>query len=64
MPFQVLIRAGEGLGADAPERTLRVMHTIGIGVGMPGGLVAGQAWECEPRVTLRECQRLKTGSLF
>ena len=60
MPFQVLVRAG----ADAPERTLRVMHTIGIGVGMPGGIVAGQAWECEPRVTLREYQRLKTGSLF
>ena len=60
MPFQVLVRAA----ADAPERALRVMQTIGIGVGMPGGIVAGQAWECEPRVTLREYQRLKTGSLF
>jgi geranylgeranyl diphosphate synthase, type II len=60
MPFQVLVRAG----FEAPERTLQLMHTIGIGVGMPGGIVAGQAWECEPRVTLREYQRLKTGALF
>ena len=64
MPFQVLVRAGMDLAADAPGRALQVMHTIGIGVGMPGGIVAGQAWECEPRVTLREYQRLKTGSLF
>lgn len=64
MPFQVLVRAGAGVGAGVAERALRVMHTIGIGVGMPGGIVAGQAWECEPRVTLREYQRLKTGSLF
>ena len=57
---QVLVR----VGALAPERTLRVMQTIMAGVGMPGGIVAGQAWECEPRVTLREYQRLKTGALF
>jgi geranylgeranyl diphosphate synthase type II len=31
---------------------------------MPGGIVAGQAWECEPRAPLREYQRLKTGALF
>jgi len=60
MSTQVLVRAG----LHAPERLLRVMQTIGDGVGMPGGIVAGQAWECEPRVTLREYQRLKTGALF
>jgi geranylgeranyl diphosphate synthase type II len=60
MSTQVLVRAG----AQAPDRLLRVMQTINDGVGMPGGIVAGQAWECEPRVTLREYQRLKTGALF
>jgi geranylgeranyl diphosphate synthase type II len=60
MSTQVLVRAG----AQAPERLLRVMQTVNDGVGMPGGIVAGQAWECEPRVTLREYQRLKTGALF
>ena len=60
MSTQVLVRAA----AEVPDRLLRVMQTIGEGVGMPGGIVAGQAWECEPRVTLREYQRLKTGALF
>jgi len=31
---------------------------------MPHGIVAGQAWECEPRVSLTEYQRAKTGALF
>jgi geranylgeranyl diphosphate synthase type II len=31
---------------------------------MPGGIAAGQAWECETQVPLREYQRAKTGSLF
>ena len=26
--------------------------------------MAGQAWECEPRVTLAQYHRAKTGSLF
>jgi geranylgeranyl diphosphate synthase type II len=58
--FQILARAG----AAAPERLLPIMETMASGVGMPGGIVAGQAWECEPRVSLREYQRLKTGALF
>ena len=31
---------------------------------MPTGIVAGQAWECEPRVSLADYQRAKTGALF
>ena len=31
---------------------------------MPRGIVAGQAWECEPRVDLAAYQRAKTGALF
>ncbi len=60
MAFQVLGRAGRA----APERWAALMETVAGGVGMPGGIVAGQAWECEPRVALREYQRLKTGALF
>ena len=60
MSQQVLARAGR----FEPLRALQIMQTIGAGVGMPCGIVAGQAWECEPRVALREYQRLKTGALF
>ena len=31
---------------------------------MPGGIVAGQAWECEESVDLAQYQREKTGALF
>ena len=58
--FQVLARAG----AATPARLVALMHTVASGVGMPAGIVAGQAWECEPRVGVREYQRLKTGALF
>jgi geranylgeranyl diphosphate synthase, type II len=33
-------------------------------VGAPTGIVAGQAWECEPYVSLAAYHRAKTGSLF
>jgi geranylgeranyl diphosphate synthase type II len=58
--FGALARAG----ASQPARLAPLLHTVAAGVGMPGGIVAGQAWECEPRVPLREYQRLKTGALF
>jgi geranylgeranyl diphosphate synthase type II len=46
------------------ERVAPVLGTMVQGVGMPTGIVAGQAWECEPRVSLAEYQRAKTGALF
>jgi geranylgeranyl diphosphate synthase type II len=58
--FEVLARAG----AARPERLAPLLRTVARGVGMPAGIVAGQAWECEPRAPLREYQRLKTGALF
>jgi geranylgeranyl diphosphate synthase type II len=60
LPFQVLARAG----AAAPSRLVALLSTIAGSVGLPGGIVAGQAWECEPAVSLREYHREKTGSLF
>ncbi|WP_431281977.1 polyprenyl synthetase family protein [Humitalea sp. 24SJ18S-53] len=60
LAFQTLARAA----ATAPERLPAVMLLIGDGVGVPFGIVAGQAWECEPRTDLSEYQRQKTGALF
>jgi geranylgeranyl diphosphate synthase type II len=50
--------------ARAPLRLAPLIATIAGGVGMPAGIVAGQAWECEPRVSLAQYQRAKTGALF
>ncbi len=60
LAFQTL-----GLGAArSPGRLGRVLATVAAGVGMPHGITAGQAWECEPRVALSDYQRAKTGALF
>ena len=50
--------------AAVPQRLAPLIMTVGRAVGMPGGIVAGQAWECEPDVDLAEYQRAKTGALF
>jgi geranylgeranyl diphosphate synthase type II len=60
LAYQTLGRSG----ARSPERLARVISTVSLGVGMPFGIVAGQAWECEPRVALSDYQRAKTGALF
>lgn len=48
----------------SPARLPALLKTIAEGVGSPSGIVAGQAWECEPRVALTQYQRAKTGALF
>ena len=59
--FQAIARAAP----LAPSRAASLMLTVGDSVGMPFGIVAGQAWECEEEgVDLTEYQRQKTGSLF
>jgi len=60
LAFQTLARAA----VAAPARLPAVMLAIGDGVGVPFGIVAGQAWECEPQADLTEYQRQKTGALF
>jgi geranylgeranyl diphosphate synthase type II len=60
LAFETLARAA----AAEPQRLAPLLLTISRSVGMPGGIVAGQAWECETRVTLETYQRAKTGSLF
>jgi len=46
------------------RRLAQVLECISDGVGAPEGIVAGQAWECESKATLRQYQKAKTGSLF
>jgi geranylgeranyl diphosphate synthase, type II len=60
MAFEALARAG----AASPARLAPLLRALASGVGMPGGIVAGQGWECEPRVALLQYQQLKTGALF
>jgi geranylgeranyl diphosphate synthase type II len=60
LAFQTLARAGE----NHPERLPHLLGTVASGVGMPLGIVAGQAWECESKVSLTDYQRAKTGALF
>jgi geranylgeranyl diphosphate synthase, type II len=53
------------LGAAAtPMRLPDLMQVLTRSVGMPHGIVAGQAWECEASVSLPDYHRAKTGSLF
>jgi len=60
MAYQVLLNAG----LDHPRRLARLMQNLTSGVGLPSGIVAGQAWECEVTADLGQYQRAKTGALF
>jgi geranylgeranyl diphosphate synthase, type II len=60
LAFQAL---AEG-AADAPLRLAPLLNILAQRVGGPHGIVAGQAWECEPRVALAAYHQAKTGSLF
>lgn len=60
MAFEALAFAG----ATAPQRLPSLLHAITDGVGMPGGIVAGQAWEGEPGAPPALCRNAKTGALF
>ena len=63
----LIVLAFQTLGSAArrnPMRLPQLLGTIARATGMPHGIVAGQAWECEPRVSLADYQRAKTGALF
>lgn len=49
---------------DHPARIPALLRIIGDAVGSPHGIVAGQAWECEPSADLHEYQKAKTAALF
>lgn len=60
LAFEALARAAP----TVPERLVHLIHIVGQGVSVPSGIIAGQAWECEPEVDLSQYQRAKTGALF
>ena len=60
LAFQSLARAA----VASPSRLGKVIAIVASAVGAPAGIIAGQAWECEPQVSLSSYQRAKTGALF
>ncbi len=60
MAFQALAEAG----AKSRHRMPAVFKAVCEGVSTSKGITAGQAWECEPKVSLSQYQRAKTGALF
>src|SRR5262249_55201323 len=59
LAFQSLVR-----GSFAPQRLGMLLLTVSRSVGVPSGIVAGQAWECEPEVDLTHYHQEKTEALF
>lgn len=63
----LIVAAFEMLGRSSRRHLSRLpvlLRSITQGVGMPRGIVAGQAWECEPQLQLADYQQAKTGALF
>lgn len=64
---QLIVLAFEALArssTSAPARLGRLVSTLARGVGMPYGVIAGQAWESEPTIPATLYRRAKTGALF
>lgn len=47
-----------------PQRLPGLMQVLAQSVGLPSGIVAGQAMECESDICLADYHRAKTGALF
>jgi len=63
----LIVLAFQNLAREAgatPERLADLVLIVGRAVGAPGGIVAGQSWECEPGAALSTYQQAKTGALF
>ena len=60
LSFQTLI----GSISLNPARATAIFGIVTRSAGLPSGIVAGQAWESDLRVPLKQYQRAKTGALF
>lgn len=60
LAFEVIAAAAE----HAPLGAARLIQLLASAMGAGRGLVAGQAWELEPVLSLRAYHRAKTGALF
>jgi geranylgeranyl diphosphate synthase type II len=63
----LIVLAMQGLAraaATTPTRLGPLILVVSRAIGAPNGIIAGQAWECEPRISLAKYQQAKTGALF
>lgn len=60
LAFQTLARAP----MQRPESLGRMIVTLAEATGHPNGIIAGQAWESEPKVALLTYHHAKTAALF
>lgn len=65
----LIVTAFESLGhaAESAKQTTRLpalLAVLGRASGMPMGISAGQAWECESEIDLSSYHQAKTGALF
>jgi geranylgeranyl diphosphate synthase type II len=60
MAFDVVARST----GRHPLRTVALLRCLADALAPPNGIIAGQAWECEPVAELSAYQRAKTGALF
>jgi geranylgeranyl diphosphate synthase type II len=60
MAFETIAREA----ATSPKILPGLLLAVARSAGMPFGITAGQAWECEPVVDLAHYHRAKTGALF
>ncbi|WP_376097060.1 polyprenyl synthetase family protein [Roseomonas sp. CCTCC AB2023176] len=60
MAYQALARGA----ATAPDRLVTLLEVLNGAAGVPFGIAAGQAWECEPDPDVSVYEQQKTGSLF
>ncbi|MGB1698924.1 MAG: polyprenyl synthetase family protein [Nannocystaceae bacterium] len=57
--FQILSN-----GSVSPAHLPALLRCVSEAVSATRGIIGGQAWECEPTVTLARYHRAKTGALF
>lgn len=60
LAFEALARGA----VKAPQRLPGLIGIVGRAAGTPAGIVAGQAWESEPKPDLAAYHQAKTASLF
>lgn len=60
LAFETICRGA----AHAPTVLPELVQVVSQAVGAPSGIIAGQAWESEPKINLAAYQRAKTGALF
>ena len=63
----LIVLAFETMALGTARHSLRLaplVRIVAASVAAPHGIVAGQAWECEPQVPLALYQQAKTGALF